>query len=803
MKISINNNQKTPRQNPARGILARPVAALITALFVTVLLGGTSVQAVQYWKALSETDWSSSTNNWSTTANLPTHSDQVVFTNGVACDYGTAVDTNYSVNLIYVGGGGAAAPTNSNTTGILNITNGMLWVTNQAAYNLVVGGSGQNFTNGLGGSNSVGTLTVSGGTLNVAVSNNPAMSKDSVILGLGTNSTGTLTITNNGTANFLCGLEMGVNGYGTLNVGGNGTLLANGWFTVGRGQQNSGIASSGTFNMSGGTVYILPNAAGGTPPSAINGGLCMDNYSTNSTVNISGGTLYADRIGLLSYTNLINGVTITNTDTLNISGGTLYIGDGGVNSNLMTAGGSSVSYQSVNISGGTFHTADMLQSNTNGIAGTWGVEGAITNVTGLTDGTNWTWAANPPVNLTNSSFTVNGVTGPGYVTFAPETNRTITLKNVWSGVGGMNIAGPGTVLLTNAVSTYTGNTVISGGTLACGANGGLSASPKIIVAGGAIFDMSLHPFTLPLGLTVSNSSSTAILAGNINSGTATAALTYQAGTPSFAVANGTLTLSAGTVLNINNTGSKLVPGTYTIIGTTGVLTNGVEMGTNGIVAGVVPSSYTVGGNGVNGASSLIISTSHTLDLVVVASAQPPVIGNSVTNTVTSGDMWQIAISSLSNSAAWSDPNSDTVTLSSVGPLSTNGVSVTNNANNIYYTVPVTVSDKFSYIITNTTALTATGMVYLVVTPALSSIISLPAVNISGNPILSGTLASSNTIYGVESTTNLSTVPGSWIEAGTTTTGPTGSWTFTDTNQVNPPTIFYRLYNPDDPGSPPQ
>ena len=290
MKISINNNQKTPRQNPARGILARPVAALITALFVTVLLGGTSVQAVQYWKALSETDWSSSTNNWSTTANLPTHSDQVVFTNGVACDYGTAVDTNYSVNLIYVGGGGAAAPTNSNTTGILNITNGMLWVTNQGAYNLVVGGSGSTFTSGIGGSNSVGTLTVSGGTLNVAVSNNPAMSKDSVILGLGTNSTGTLTITN-ATANFLCGLEMGVNGYGTLNVGGNGTLLANGWFTVGRGQQNSGIASSGTFNMSGGTVYILPNNAGGTPPSAINGGLCIDNFSTNSTVNISGGSM--------------------------------------------------------------------------------------------------------------------------------------------------------------------------------------------------------------------------------------------------------------------------------------------------------------------------------------------------------------------------------------------------------------------------------------------------------------------------------------------------------------------------------
>jgi hypothetical protein len=186
----------------------------------------------------------------------------------------------------------------------------------------------------------------------------------------------------------------------------------------------------------------------------------------------------------------------------------------------------------------------------------------------------------------------------------------------------------------------------------------------------------------------------------------------------------------------------------------------------------------------------------------VASAdQAPVIGNSVTNTVTSGSMWQIAISSLSNSAAWSDPNSDTVTLSSVGP-SANAVSVTNDANNIYYTKPVTASDNFSYIVTDATTLTATGMVYLVVTPAVSSIISGPAVNGSGNPTFSGTGASVNCVYGVESTTSLSGSP-VWIEAGTTTTDGTGAWSFTDIGQTNPPTIFYRLYNPDDPGSPPQ
>jgi hypothetical protein len=47
------------------------------------------------------------------------------------------------------------------------------------------------------------------------------------------------------------------------------------------------------------------------------------------------------------------------------------------------------------------------------------------------------------------------------------------------------------------------------------------------------------------------------------------------------------------------------------------------------------------------------------------------------------------------------------------------------------------------------------------------------------------------------------VPVVWIEAGTTTTDGSGAWSFTDINKTNPPTIFYRLYNPDNPGSPPQ
>jgi autotransporter-associated beta strand protein len=382
------------------------------------------------------------------------------------------------------------------------------------------------------------------------------------------------------------------------------------------------------------------------------------------------------------------------------------------------------------------------------------------------------------------------------------------ISGVVSGSGAaLTVADFGTLVLANA-NTYTGNTTVSGGTLQLMTSGSI-ASTNIIVAGGAAFDVTLlrntntvvsftNIYLLASYQTLSNSSSTAILAGSINSGSGTISLTYASNTPSFLCTRaGTLTLSQSTTFKVNNTGSPLGPGTYTLINSTNVNT--------GIVAGAVPSVTVSDGGVTSGATSSLSISNGALFLVVASAAHAPVIGNNVTNTVTSGDMWQIAISSLSNSAAWSGPNSDTLILSSVGPSSTNSVSVTNDANNIYYTVPVTAPDNFRYIVTDeTTSLMATGMVYLAVTPAVSPIISGSAVTVngSGNPTFSGTGASDNTVYGVESTISLS-VPVVWIEAGTTTTGPTGSFSFTDINKTNPPTIFYRLYNPDDPSSPPQ
>jgi pectin methylesterase-like acyl-CoA thioesterase len=204
------------------------------------------------------------------------------------------------------------------------------------------------------------------------------------------------------------------------------------------------------------------------------------------------------------------------------------------------------------------------------------------------------------------------------------------------------------------------------------------------------------------------------------------------------------------------------------------------------------ASYTVVvSNGSGSVTSVVATLTYTGDIA-------PVVANIVTNNVTSGLAWKIAISDLKTAAGWSDPDGDTVTLSSVTSPSANGTNVTSDGTFIYYNGPVNAEDHFNYTVTDGT-LTAGGTVYLEAVAGTAPSISNPAVNGSGHPTFSGSGIPGYT-YGVERATGLS---GPWVNAGTVTAGANGSWSFTDASQTNPGTIFYRLYYPFSAGSPPQ
>ena len=204
----------------------------------------------------------------------------------------------------------------------------------------------------------------------------------------------------------------------------------------------------------------------------------------------------------------------------------------------------------------------------------------------------------------------------------------------------------------SGTNTYTGNTTIAGGTLALSGGGSISNSPSIVIAGGATFDVSglSMPFALGAGQTLGNSGSTAVLAGSASTGTGTLSLNYTNGMPALTVSGGTLTLSASTVFSINNTGSQLPGGTYTLIyGSSG-----------GVVAGTVPTGViAVGGSGAVSTANLVI-TNGDLDLVVTSS-----VNSNPTKLISSVSAGSLNLSWPADHLGW------TLQTNSVGLTATN------------------------------------------------------------------------------------------------------------------------------------
>jgi xanthomonalisin len=136
-------------------------------------------------------------------------------------------------------------------------------------------------------------------------------------------------------------------------------------------------------------------------------------------------------------------------------------------------------------------------------------------------------------------------------------------------------------------------------------------------------------------------------------------------------------------------------------------------------------------------------------------------------------------------ASWSDVDGDTVTLAAIG-VSTNGVSVTNNAGTLVYIDPNNVPDQFVCTLTDGWGGTAFQTVAIaVVFPAITRVLA----NADGSVTLDLTAAPDSTCI-LEATTNLG--PAVWLAAATNTLDATGLWQLTDATAPNFPQRFYRL-----------
>ena len=264
--------------------------------------------------------------------------------------------------------------------------------------------------------------------------------------------------------------------------------------------------------------------------------------------------------------------TVASGRTLSLNGGV-----GGA-SDLMIAGGGTVALAGINT-----YTGNTTISNN-----TWLTIGGA----GQLGGGNYASAI-----MNNGTFNYNS-------------SASQTLSGVVAGNGVLMVNGAGTLTLAGT-NTDTGSTIINDGALALSGNASL-ASTNITVAGGASLDVSglAGAFGLRSGMTLANSSAGAVINGPNNCSAGTLSLVADGVKPAFIQTNGTMTLSAGTVIKVNNTGRILGVGHHPLIA-------GAATGNHGSVTGTVPL-VAVTGNGTAGATSLQIDGAGNLNLVVTS-----------------------------------------------------------------------------------------------------------------------------------------------------------------------------------------
>ncbi len=314
---------------------------------------------------------------------------------------------------------------------------------------------------------------------------------------IGTGGTGTPTLDTNGATNSIS-VARAFTGAGTLVKAGAGTLNLNaaspawtGNFSITGGIVATGTQSGGlgSFNTPGRTI----NATTGTSINLTTNNV-LDNGVGNAnlpTMNLDGATLSSTRYNVLGPINLSNGATLTQTST--------------------DAGG----YQGYQLRGDV------------GVSGTSASTIATTNGKGT------------HLN-TNTIFTVADVTGNANADLTVSTPLLDQSADFTSATGGFTKAGPGTMTLTG-ISTYTGATVVSAGTLHVATGASLANTGGTTVNSGAIFTVN---GTVP-GVTTVN------LGGLLNGSGITGTVAILDGT--IAPGNSPGLLSTGNLTTTGNT----------------------------------------------------------------------------------------------------------------------------------------------------------------------------------------------------------------------------------------------------------
>ena len=474
------------------------------------------------WTGSQDIYWNN-TNNWdllvvpgvgtsaiipSGLANQPYYSNQMAAASfGSLTSAGTlTIATNgFNCGAVLLNNPGGQAQITINTNGIADVTGNVALTSNSvvavaSSGSLTASGQliiGANPTGGITSTTpgSYGTVTNNGGTINVGSTilnpgNASVTTSCLFVISGGTNNLGSVVIKRS---------SAGSGGYSTL--GSEGLMIYGGQVTM------QGLDAG---NGSSGNSFLSAMIAGGI-------------VTNNGSVLISqGSSARGSRVlqtgGLFVVTNLVNpNPTVSGSlNVYSVTGGTNIVG--GVALGTATSPGNVY-----------FTNGAVMYVGSQGIGWNSNVTLSATLSGGSLLGATADWTGSAPMQMDTGTETIQAADMNG-------TAHNITISGLLSGFGGLTKTGNGTLTL-NAADTYSGNTLISAGTLALGTSGSLNNSGQITVGSGATYNVqAVSGYTVPatkalggLGVVLGNVSfaSSAIL----SSGTSTTkgALTFSNG----------------------------------------------------------------------------------------------------------------------------------------------------------------------------------------------------------------------------------------------------------------------------------
>jgi len=521
----------------------------------------------------------------------------------------------------------------------------------------------------------------------------------------------------------------------------------------------------------------LPGAAGTGPTAGRNDTVILERSNTNITVTLSTGTHNVRKLYVREALNITGGSLTVNyapsadstTNGAQFSGPVTLSGSGGfsvhtlqVDTNrVFTLAGGTLTFNSIHLMPHATMPAKILVSGDVAMNSLSNVTAVIANGAGA-----------------GSSGFIDLSGGSRTLTIGNGTNGVDISVNVPIANGALAKAGAGTLRLT-AANTYAAGTTISSGRLFVNnASGSGTGSGGVAVDGGVLAGTGSIEgvVTVNSGGTISPGTSIGTLTFNsspVFNGTNWMEINRNGGSPladKVVLTSGTLTYSGALV--VTNVGVGLTGGEmFTLFSATAYMGSFASHILPSLGAGL---NWYLEGLVANG--TIAVNRAPVASPLAFTNAAPAVL--------------QIPFATLVANAT--DADGDSLVVAGISLTSTNGVALLTNATSVTYSNRASVTDQFSYVLSDGRGGSVTGVVNVV------NIGSTPAAQFVGLPVVSGGVvqlhftATPGWTYFLERATNL---PPAWLTIATNVAPPAGTFDYTDgfLDLGGPPaSAFYRL-----------